>query len=214
MTYLEIVNDVLRRLREATVSSVTDTEYSTMIGVLVNDAKREIENAHTWNALRTLFPVTTVAGTQSYTITNSGDRFVTDVVLDSSDGSTIDKAPVVWIEQQTLANPLQGDPYTYCFTGVDTAGDTKVKLYPIPNSIKTFNFYLYAPQATLTANTDSCSVPGNLVAMNAYARAIAERGEDSGNLSSEAYALYQKALSDAIALERNRYEEDINWEAV
>ena len=42
-TYLDVVNNVLRRLREPVVSSVTDTDYSAMLGVFVNDAKREIE---------------------------------------------------------------------------------------------------------------------------------------------------------------------------
>ena len=44
-TYLDLVNNVLIRLRETTVSSVGDTPYSSLIGVLVNDAKREIEDA-------------------------------------------------------------------------------------------------------------------------------------------------------------------------
>ena len=41
MTYLDIVNNVLRRLREDTVSDITETPYSTMVGDFVNDAKKE-----------------------------------------------------------------------------------------------------------------------------------------------------------------------------
>ena len=212
MTYLEIVNDVLKKLREPTVTSIGNTDYSLMIGALVNDAKREVENAHTWNVLRTLVPVTTVQGTQHYTLTGSGNRFIFEQVLDSSTGWEIAKAPVSWIEKQTLVTPDQGDPDYFCFTGEDD-GDTQVKFFKIPSGVKTFNFYLYVPQEDLSLDADVISVPGYLVAQNAYARAIAERGEDSGNLSSEAYALYIKSLADAIAIERNRYEEDINWEA-
>ena len=47
--------------------------------------------------------------------------------------------------------------------------------------------------------------------MLAYAKAIAERGEDSGILSSEAYQLYRLALADAVAIERNRYAEEVVW---
>ena len=43
-TYLQLVNDVLTRLREATVTNVSDTDYSSLIGKLVNDAKREVES--------------------------------------------------------------------------------------------------------------------------------------------------------------------------
>jgi hypothetical protein len=49
--------------------------------------------------------------------------------------------------------------------------------------------------------------------MLAYAKAIAERGEDGGNLSSEAYALYKNALANEVAIERNRYSEEMNWTA-
>ena len=212
MTYLELVNNVLRRLREPEVTSVSDTEYSLMIGTMVNDAKREVENAHTWNALRTNIPVATTAGIQSYTLVGSGNRFVFDQCLDASNGWAIAKAPVAWVEQNTIITPDQGQPDYFCFTG-DASGDTKVKFFKIPSGVFTYNFYLYIPQVDLSTNSTVVSVPDYLVAQNAYARAIAERGEDSGNLTSEAYAMYQKALADAVSIERNRYEEDISWEA-
>jgi hypothetical protein len=50
--------------------------------------------------------------------------------------------------------------------------------------------------------------------MLAYSRAIAERGEDSGITSSEAYLMYRLALADAIAIEKNRYEDTTVWNAV
>ena len=40
-TYLDIVNNVMKRLREPTVTSVNDNKYSSLIAVLVNDSKRE-----------------------------------------------------------------------------------------------------------------------------------------------------------------------------
>ena len=65
-TYLDAVNNVLRRLREPTVTSVTDTDYSAMIGVFVNDAKRDIEDAHDWNALSDTLTATTTADIFNY----------------------------------------------------------------------------------------------------------------------------------------------------
>ena len=44
MTYLEMVNDVLVRLREPVVTTVSETTYSALIGKFVNDAKRQIED--------------------------------------------------------------------------------------------------------------------------------------------------------------------------
>ena len=67
MTYLELVNDVLVRLRESTVSTVGETTYSSLIGKFVNDAKRQIEDSYSWNCLSTVVTVTTAA-TQAHTL--------------------------------------------------------------------------------------------------------------------------------------------------
>jgi hypothetical protein len=47
--------------------------------------------------------------------------------------------------------------------------------------------------------------------MLAYAKALAERGEDGGLASNEAYGLYKTSLADAISLEQNRYIEETQW---
>jgi hypothetical protein len=50
--------------------------------------------------------------------------------------------------------------------------------------------------------------------MLAHSKAIAERGEDSGLLASEAYQMYRLALADAVAIERNHYDEETTWDSV
>jgi hypothetical protein len=50
--------------------------------------------------------------------------------------------------------------------------------------------------------------------MLAYAKALAERGEDGGLASSEAYGLYKTSLADAISLESGRYIEESQWDAI
>ena len=52
MTYLDIINSVLRRLREETAVSVTETDYVSMVGDFVNDAKRIVGDSYQWEALR------------------------------------------------------------------------------------------------------------------------------------------------------------------
>jgi len=70
-TYLDVVNTVLRRLREPVVSSVNDTDYSAMLGVFVNDAKREVEDAYDWNALSTTLTAVTTADVFNYVLVGS-----------------------------------------------------------------------------------------------------------------------------------------------
>ena len=214
-TYLDVVNNVMRRLREPTVSSVNDTPYSSMIGVLVNDAKREVEDANEWNSLASTVTVSTVSGTYNYTLTGAGTRFrVIDVINDTTN-ILLQNAPTSWMTQRFLytADTDTGTPMYYNFNGVDSSGDTQVDLFERPDGVYSIRFNLIIPPATLSSDTTRVLVPDHLVAMLAYAKAIAERGEDGGNLSSEAYALYKNALANEVAIERNRYEAEMSWTA-
>ena len=213
-TYVETVNNVLRRLREPTVSSVNETNYSAMIGVFVNDAKREVEDAHDWNVLSDTLTASTTASIFNYVLTGSGNRFRVIDVLNDTDDTELRYAPTKWMNKQFLLTTSQtASPMFYNFNGVDSNYDTQVDIYPIPDGAYTLRFNLIIPQADLTSDNTRILVPPHLVSMLAYAKAIAERGEDGGNLSSEAYALYKMSLANEIAIERNRYEEEMNWVA-
>jgi hypothetical protein len=215
MTYLELINDVLVRLRETTVTTVTETSYSTLIGKFVNDAKRQVEDAYAWNVLGTTITLSTTAGTYSYALTGAGQKFqVIDVINVTSNVGmkNIDFASMN--RKQNFSTPVSGIPYEFAFDGVDGNYDTKVTLYPRPDGVYSIPFSLAVPQATLTDGATIIAVPDVLVVQNAYARALVERGEDGGLSSSEAYQLYKAMLSDYIALEGTRYPENQEFVAV
>jgi hypothetical protein len=209
MTYLELVNDVLIRLRESTVSTVSETAYSALIGKFVNDAKRQIEDAFNWNVLSTTVTITTTANTYSYSMTGAGQKFqVNDAINTTSDVGLQNISFVRMNRNLNFATPATGVPAEYAFSGVDGSGDTKVDLYAIPDGVYTILFDLAVPQANLSADGTTVKVLDYLVTQSAYARALIERGEDGGTASSEAYALFRGMLSDAIALESTRYVEN------
>ena len=215
MTYLELINDVLVRLRETTVSTVTETSYSTLIGKFVNDAKRQVEDAFAWNVLGTTITLSTTSGTYQYALTGAGQKFqVIDVLnVTSNIGmKNIDFASMN--RKQNFSTPVSGIPYEFAFDGVDGNYDTKVTIYPRPDGVYSIPFSLAVPQATLTSGSTVIAVPDVLVVQNAYARALVERGEDGGLSSSEAYQLYKSMLSDYIALEGTRYPENQEFVAV
>ena len=215
MTYLELVNDVLIRLREPTVATVTATSYSTLIGKFVNDAKRQIEDAFSWNILGTTITITTSASTYSYALTGSGQKFQVIDVLNTTSNigmKNIDFASMN--RKQNFSTPVSGIPSEYAFDGVNGSYDTKVNIYPRPDGVYTIPFSLSVPQATLTLDQTVVLVPDVLVVQNAYARALVERGEDGGLSSSEAFLLYKSMLSDYIALEGTRYPENQEFVAI
>lgn len=214
-TYLDVVNNVLRRLREPVVSSVNDTDYSSMLGVFVNDAKREVEDAYDWNALSTTLTAETTAEIFNYVLVGSQTRFRMIDVLNTTKLYPMQYAATTWMDRQFMLTTQQkSSPMYYNFNGVDANGDTQVDLYPIPDGAYTLRFNMVIPQADLVNDGDRILVPSHLVSMLAHSKAIAERGEDSGLLSSEAYQMYKLALADAVAIERNHYEEEMTWDSV
>ena len=209
MTYLELVNAVLMRLREPTVSTVSLNTYSTLIGKFVNDAKRQIEDAYDWNILGQEITVTTVANTYVYSLTGAGQKFrLSSEPLNTTNNVVMEQISVADMRQKQNFTPIVTNiPSQFCFEGVDGSGDAQVQLYGRPDGIYTIKFFVTVPQATLSSDNTTILVPDVLVEQNAYARALVERGEDGGLTSSEAYNLYRSMLSDYISLEATRFPE-------
>jgi hypothetical protein len=211
-TYLELVNDVLIRLRENEVTSVSDTAYSKLIGKYVNDAKRMVEDAYTWNALSDTLSAVTGADVFNYVLVGSGQRFrVIDVLNDTSDDYLRLKTTSDMNRLFLLTTTERSSPRYYNFNGTDANGDTQVDLYPIPDGVYNLRFNIIKPQPPLSTNSSTLLVPSEPVIFGALARAIAERGEDGGINSSEMYAMYTQSLGDAIAIESGRYLEEDSW---
>jgi hypothetical protein len=209
MTYLQIVNSILVRLREPTVSTVGLDAYSTLIGKFVNDAKRQVEDAFDWNVLGEEKTITTVANTYVYSLTGAGQKFrVSSDPLNTTSNVVMRNISVSDMRQKQNFTPIVTNiPAQYCFEGVDANGDVEVQLYGRPDGVYTIKFFLTIPQAALTSDGTSVLVPDVVVEQNAYARALVERGEDGGLSSSEAYNLYRSMLADYISLEATRYPE-------
>lgn len=216
-TYLELVNDILVRLREPEVTTVQENTLSKLVGKLVNDSKRQVEDAYNWNALTATLTAVTEANVFNYGLTGVGQRFkVIDVFNYTSKVRMQPRSTTamnaLFLEGGTT--PATGSPVYYNFNGLTAQGDTQIDVFPVPNSTETLFFNLYVPQDKLSADSDALYVPSEPVILGAFARALVERGEDGGLSSSEAYALYKSSLADAIAVESSRYIEEEGWEAV
>lgn len=212
-TYLQLVNDVLTRLRESTVTSVDQNVYSALIGKLVNDAKREVEDAWSWDALRTTYSTNTVSGTFNYTLTGSGTRIrVLQAMNDTSDEFLNYRPAEYMTTNLILTTDVQsGSPMYYNFNGVDANGDSQVDVYPKPDGVYTLRFDVIKPEDELEDDTDTTALPKSPIVLLAWAKAIEERGEDGGINVSSQYAVAQRSLGDHIAIEAGRRPDETNW---
>lgn len=216
MTYLQLVNNILTRMRENTVSNVGETPYASLIGTLINDAKYEVEHAWDWSGLRTTIEVQVIAGTTNYTIANSSSTFKPLVVINKTDNKEMTQISDVEMTKKLTLTPVQtGTPTEYAYNGLDSAtDDTKVDFYPIPDATNYIDFTGIARTPAMTTNLEVLSIPVQPVLLLAWAKAIEERGEDGGMASSMAYAYAQRALADAVSMDVSKHESETVWATV
>lgn len=212
MTYLELVNNILLRLREREVTSVNNNAYSKLIGVFINEAKTEIENVWNWSALRETLTLTTESGVFAYELNGTQNNFsVMDVVNQNGDFFMEYRTQHDFNQFYLNQNPETGNPRYYNFNGVSADRDTMVDLYPKPDAVYTIFFNIIQRTTNMTENSDTLKIPDQPVLNLAYAKAIEERGEDGGISASSAYATAQRILNDAVAQDAARHSEEVVW---
>ena len=189
MTYLQLVNGVLRRLREEEVSSVSQETYSKMIGDFVNDAKKIVEKSWDWSGLKTTISVTTQATKHNYALLGSQDDIKTMDITNDTSGFFITYRPSQWFHQQFLnETPVTGTPQFYTYNGLDANGDSQVDLY-----------------------SDPLKIPAEPVLHLAVALAARERGETGGTGAPEYFGIANQYLSDAISLDAQKHPYATDW---
>lgn len=216
-TYLQLVNEVLVRMREPTVSTVNENTVSALVGKFINDTKRYIADSYDWDAFNTSVNITTTANNGGpYSLTGSGLRFKVNNVINTTAYGEL--TPITRNELDLnmygAANTQKAAPGNYVLTGVDTNGDTQVSFWPVPDNGYVMRFSLLVPEADLSSDTDVTKLAKEPIILGALARALIERGEDGGITSSDTYALFKQCLGDIIALELARAPEFDGWEEV
>lgn len=219
MTYREVINEVLIRLRETPIASdwsgaindsSTVSDYNKVIGALVNDAKRSIESYHDWQILRETVNITTVADTKNYNL-NSGQEFKIVDVVNNATGNELLQVSRAYLNRERYPTASTGEPHYYGFNGADSSNNLKVDLSPIPTEAQTISFDIVKYQDELTSATTSIKIPSKPVILGAYARAIAERGEDGGTQSSIAAQEAASSLAQAVMLDSGNTQYENEW---
>lgn len=212
MTYLELVNRVLRLLREPTVSTVVgnDDVVADVVSVFVNDAKRQVENAHTWNALRYQWDVTVAANADLVSLTGSQNWANVEQVLDSS-GIELRNRNLNELRKLKAAGGSTGGSLFWAVDGVDASRDVRLRVYPEQSSTVDLEVHGYKRQADLASDDDQLLVPHQPVVYYALALAARERGEVGGQTASEIFGMANTYLSDAIAHDVSLNSLEYDW---
>lgn len=212
MTFLELINGVLLRLRKSSATTSTDTAYVELIGEFVEQALREVESAWDWNALRTTIQVTTAADDYSYSLTGVGPSYSVIDVLNATSSWWMKSAPnPSFITQRLLESVATESPQWWDQNGFDANDDPIVNVYPIPDGVYTINFNVVA-RTVIALDTDTVSdVYSMAVRLRATMHALEERGDDGGSSLTYLQDQYTKVLGDAIAFDAQRYADETTW---
>ena len=219
MTFRELINEVLIRLREDTIAtdwsgnindSTTVTDYQKVIGSLINDSKRNIESYHDWLVLRETVDVTTVSGTRNYNLSSGQEIKIIDVI-NQTQGTHLVQVSRQYINSTKYPSSNSCEPSYYAFNGADSSNNLKVDLEPIPNSVQTLSFDIVKPQAELATATTVLKIPEKPVMLGSWMRAIAERGEDGGTQTGIVAAEVAESLNQAVILDSGNVQYESDW---
>ena len=222
MNFRALLNEVLRRLREETVDTdwtgdINDspnvTAYQKLVAALINDAKRNAETYHDWFILRTTVDVPTVSGTRTYSLSSGQEIKVLDTVCQDT-GLDITQVSKQYMNSVKYPTEVSGEPAHYAFNGADSSNNLKVEFDPTPNSVQTITFDIVKYQDDLATYDAVVKIPERIVILGAWARAIAERGEDGGTISSAVAAEAREALVMAIQVDSSNADFERDWQVV
>lgn len=222
MTYLQLVNRVLLRLREDEVESFEDADpYVRLIGNFVNEAKREVEDAWNWTVLRESAVITTHYGESAYAVNGFNNRsrllFDSNGQVSAWNMTTKEKLrgpmPGRWMTQKLTTNNTPQRPLYFDFNG-ESEGHPVINVFPIPDDIYELQVDGVVPQDDLVNEGDRLKIPSGPVVLLAWAYAIGERGEDGGLSYNEIHERYERALSDAVAYDMLNHQDELTARVV
>lgn len=214
MTYIELVNEVLVRLRENPVNTITETVEGELVAKLVSDAYKVVEDAHDWSVLRDIHTEDTVAAQD--TIELDGVPVDSKVFFAYINGEhELRQVSKEWLMRRRLLNTMNNDePRYYSITKANLADqDLIVTLYPTPDAVYTISFDVAKRGTAPTQDGDIIQVPVDPVLQMALGFTTRERGETGGTSASEYFQLAQISLAAAIIRDANQRPDEITMYA-
>lgn len=219
MTFRELINEVLLRLREDTITldwsgdindSMTITAYQKVVASLVNDSKRAVEIYHDWLVLRETVNITTINGTDLYNL-NSGQEIKVIDVINKDTGVRLSQVSREAMNTLKYPTSSTGEPRYYAFNGTDSSNNLKIQVEPVPVVAETISFDIIKYQDSLKTASMVVKVPSQPVLLGAWSRAISERGEDGGTQMTITAKETLESLNQAILVDSGNTQYESDW---
>lgn len=236
MNYKEMVNEVLVRMREDEVTSVTDPDndpQQKIICKFVNDSMNRVARSHTWNAFRKVWVVDLAHGVNKYILSSGAENSAIYSVTDVNKRALQEVSARRWAQYKST----YGSPSYYHVGSVENH-ELAITLFPTPDSshgdggnseeytvaqfgLMTFNDPTktlivtgFAQPHNLVNDDDLITIPTDPIIQYALAYGHSERGEAGGQSVMELFGIAKSSLSDAISWDVNNSTSEYLWSAV
>lgn len=214
MTYLEIINRVMIRLREDTVTALNE-DYSRLIAEFVAEGHEEVLGAHDWSRFDTEVSIDLVAATKDYELTGTTSEsvlrrnesgpmvYIYDDVSDRY-GEPVQELHYVELDRMYKQDTQLDieDPTWFSLRESATNEGYTASFYPLPNTARVVKMNFWTPEAVFDPDSSSLTTemlaPWRPVYLYALMLALNERGEEIGEPGNLAEQNYYKALGKAI----------------
>lgn len=160
----------------------------------------------------------------NYVMTGAGNAFKVLHAYNDTDNWTLRYKTPIWFDKRYMyQDPSSGPPTFFTFNGVDDNGDTCIDVYPKPDkegTVLRFNVIMRGEimdgtnvvrPKELVEDYDKLWIPSEPVLHLAVALASRERGETGGTSTAEYFAVADRYLSDAIAMDAQKHPEETIW---
>lgn len=228
MTVLQILKQVLRRLREPTVASLDTSTYSTMVCDLMDDIHREMLDAHMWHAMDRTVDIEVSASDRvldlSALVSGGGNVNNSSYITGPDSQLRYDSCgPLVWVfdsstdtegvrliqvsEQemhrlyQTDRDQTIDDPCYFSLSVMADGVGQQMTIWPPPTSTRWIRAVFWIPEDVIDATADDSRVllvPTRPLILGTLMLALNERGEEVGEPGMLAERRYYSALAAAI----------------
>ncbi len=177
MTYIDLINRVLRRLREDTVVTSTETDYSRVVADIISEIHQECVSEHDWSSMRHEITLALIPSQKAYnlglTIANGGNVPNTQRITNNDSYVVFDEnnAPMAWLfadtsddqgDQMIMVAPTtmetlhQRDrdltnelPYHFSYRLHPSNEGLELSVWPLPTVAKTVRLVMWTPSSEL-----------------------------------------------------------------
>ena len=167
MTFLQLINSVLREINEVEITTVSTTRgIQTSVKDFINKAQRDIINSEVeWPFTVVSQSFTTTAGTAEYSQESDSKTVDYDSFTVQESASTSEKklrflSFTEYLDRRNETDTNPSDDSRALPEFVYTTPDNKIGLSPVPDvSTYTVRYYYYKTVSDLSANTDTPTIP-------------------------------------------------------